>query len=674
MGGDEGLVAELEEFFNEVYRQEIAALKSAYPKSRSLYVRYSDLEKWNAEIADMVLNEPDRALDAAHEALERCGIVKVYNYEPHVRIYGLPDTSLLVQDIGAAHIDKLIRVEGVVTKRAETKPKVKIAIYKCPNCGATYKIAITKKTKPMSSCEVCKKKIDFSEEESYFVDMQKADIQELLERLKGGAPASHIELMMEDDLVNTINPGDNVIVNAVLRIYPPQTQKGKSENVYAKYLDVVSIEKMQKDFEQIEISEEDEKAIKELARDPQIIRRIAHSIASGIYGHEKIKEAICLQLFGGTRDKVLPGGAPIRNDIHLLLIGDPGAAKSRILQYVTEVAPKSVYVSGKSVTGVGLTASAEKDELGDGGWVLKAGALVLASGGIAAIDEFDKIDDNERAALHEAMETQTVSVAKAGIVAKFRTKTAIIAAANPKFGRFNPNQYPADQFDIPPTILSRFDLIFPIFDVLDEERDRELARHILNAHASVVEKKADEGIIPRDMLRKYIAYARKNISPTLTAAAMERIQEYYVQMRKLGKSQGSVPVTARQIEGLIRMSEAAAKARLSQSVEIEDAERAIKLFDYSLHQIAMDATTGKLDIDIIATGQPKAKTEKFVLIMNIIKNLSAKYDMIDINEIKSAAREFNLDENETMRIIEALRDRGEIYIPKHGFVKPTDKK
>ncbi|MCX8205747.1 MAG: AAA family ATPase, partial [Candidatus Micrarchaeota archaeon] len=432
--------------------------------------------------------------------------------------------------------------------------------------------------------------------------------------------------------------------------------------------------KMQKDFEQIEISEEDEKAIKELARDPQIIRRIAHSIASGIYGHEKIKEALCLQLFGGTRDKVLPGGAPIRNDIHLLLIGDPGAAKSRILQYVTEVAPKSVYVSGKSVTGVGLTASAEKDELGDGGWVLKAGALVLASGGIAAIDEFDKIDDNERAALHEAMETQTVSVAKAGIVAKFRTKTAIIAAANPKYGRFDPTQYPAEQFDIPPTILSRFDLIFPIFDVLDEERDRELARHILNAHASVAEKKEDEKVIPRDMLRKYIAYARKNISPTLTAAAMDRIQEYYVQMRKLGKSQGAVPVTARQIEGLIRMSEAAAKARLSQSVEVEDAERAIKLFDYSLHQIAMDATTGKLDIDIIATGQPKAKTEKFVLIMNIIKSLAAKYDMIDVNEIKSAAREFNLDDNETARIIEALRDKGEIYIPKNGFVKPVDRK
>ncbi|MEM4331860.1 MAG: minichromosome maintenance protein MCM [Candidatus Micrarchaeia archaeon] len=676
MSGDDGLVAELEEFLSTVYAPAIALLKKEFPKRRSLLVDFVELEKWNTDIADLLLNQPDKVIPAAKEALELCGVVKTYDYEPHVRFVNLPDMGLLVQDIGAAHIDKLIRVEGVVTKRAETKPKVKMAMYKCSNCGATYKIEITKGTKPMTLCDVCKKKIDFSEEESYFVDVQRADMQELLERLKGGAPASNIELMVEDDLVNTYNPGDNLIINGILRIRP-QLQKGRSENIYLKYIDVVSIEKMQKDFEQLEITEEEEEKIKEMGKDPDIIRKIANSIAPGIYGHEKIKEAICLQLFGGTRNKALPGGAPVRNDIHLLLIGDPGAAKSRILQYVTDVAPKSVYVSGKSVSGVGLTASAEKDELGDGGWVLKAGALVLASGGIAAIDEFDKIDDKERAALHEAMEMQSVSVAKAGIVARFKTKTAIIAAANPKYGRFNPNQYPADQFDIPPTLLSRFDLIFPIYDVLDEEKDRELAKHILEPHAGIKSEgaqKIQEQTIEKNLLRKYIAYARKNISPTLTREAMDRISEYYVEMRKLGRKEGTVPVTPRQIEGLIRLSEATAKARLSNTVEKEDAERAIKLFDYSLKQIAMDAATGKLDIDIIATGQPKARTERFALILNIIKDLSSKYDMIDINEIKSTAREFNIDEAESSRIIEQLLDKGEIYKPKHGFIKLLDKR
>ena len=677
MSGDGGLVNEFEEFFSTVYAPAIALLKKEFPKRRSLIVDFVELEKWNAEIADLLLAQPDNVLPAAKEALGRCGVTKTYDYEPHVRFANLPNMGLLVQDIGSAHIDKLIRVEGVITKRAETKPKVKMAMYKCSNCGATYKVEITKGTKPMTMCEVCKRRIDFSEEESYFVDMQLSEIQELLERLKGGAPASHIQLVVEDDLVNTYNPGDNVVINGIVRIKPPLQLKGKTENVYMKCIDVVCIEKMQKDFEQIEISEEEEVLIKEMSRDPGIIKRIAYSIAPGIYGHEKIKEAICLQLFGGTRDKTLPGGAPVRNDIHLLLIGDPGAAKSRLLQYVTEVAPKSVYVSGKSVSGVGLTASAEKDEMSDGGWVLKAGALVLASGGIAAIDEFDKIDNNERAALHEAMEMQSVSVAKAGIVAKFRTKTAIIAAANPKFGRFNPNQYPADQFDIPPTLLSRFDLIFPIFDVLDEERDRELAKHILEPHAGIKSAEREEEakqLIEKDLLRKYIAYARKNISPVLTKDAMDRISEYYVEMRKLGRKEGTVPVTPRQIEGLIRLSEAAAKARLSNSVEKEDAERAIKLFDYALKQIAMDAATGKLDIDIIATGQPKARTERFALILNIIKELSTKYDMIDINEIKRSAREFDVDENETARIVDQLLDRGEIYRPKHGYVKMLDKK
>ncbi|MCX8200158.1 MAG: minichromosome maintenance protein MCM [Candidatus Micrarchaeota archaeon] len=676
MSGDDGLVAELEEFLSTAYPPAIALLKKEFPKRRSLLVDYVELEKWNTDIADLLLSQPDKVIPAAKEALALCGVAKTYDYEPHVRFVNLPDTGLLVQDIGAAHIDKLIRVEGVITKRAETKPKVKMATYKCSNCGAFYKLEITKGTKPMTVCDVCKKKIDFSEEESYFVDVQRADMQELLERLKGGAPASNIELMVEDDLVNTYNPGDNLIINGVLRIRP-QMQKGKSENIYHKYIDVVSIEKMQKDFEQLEISEEEEEKIKEMGKDPEIIRKIASSIAPGIYGHEKIKEAICLQLFGGTRNKTLPGGAPVRNDVHLLLIGDPGAAKSRILQYVTDIAPKSVYVSGKSVSGVGLTASAEKDELGDGGWVLKAGALVLASGGIAAIDEFDKIDDKERAALHEAMEMQSVSVAKAGIVARFRTKTAIIAAANPKYGRFNPNQYPADQFDIPPTLLSRFDLIFPIYDVLDEEKDRELAKHILEPHAGVKSEEAriaQEQTIDKNLLRKYIAYARKNISPVLTREAMDRISDYYVEMRKLGRKEGTVPVTPRQIEGLIRLSEAAAKARLSNTVEKEDAERAIKLFDYALKQIAMDAATGKLDIDIITTGQPKARTERFALMLNIIKDLSSKYDMIDINEIKNAAREFNIDDSEAARIIEQLLDRGELYRPKHGFVKLLDKK
>ncbi len=252
MESGDGLVNEFDEFFNAVYSSEIALLKSNFPKQRSLKVKYTDLEKWNSDIADLLLKNPDKIISAAKEALEMHGFDKTYDYEVHVRFYELPDFNLLVQDLGAAHIDKLVRVEGILTKRYETKPKVKMALFKCKNCGANYKVIMTKQTQPMRMCEVCKKKVDFSEEESYFVDVQFAEMQELLERLRGGAPASHIQLMMEDDLVNFINPGEEVTITGILRIKPPQKTQAQNENIYLKYLDVLKIDKSKKDFEQLE--------------------------------------------------------------------------------------------------------------------------------------------------------------------------------------------------------------------------------------------------------------------------------------------------------------------------------------------------------------------------------------------------------------------------------------
>lgn len=377
-------------------------------------------------------------------------------------------------------------------------------------------------------CSECKRRaLKLDEDESYFVDVQRAEAQEFLERLKGSAPAATIQLWLEDDLVNRITPGETIEITGVLRLRPPQKGKGQaeSEHIYTRFIDVVYAKRTQRDFEEIETGKEDERQIVELSKSQELFNLVRESIAPGIYGHSEVKEALSLQLFGGTKDKSMPGGAAIRDDIHILLIGDPGAAKTRFLQYVKDIAPKGIFVSGKSVTGVGLTAAAEKDELGDGGWTLKAGALVIASGGMAAVDEFDKIDDTERAAMHEVMESQTVSVAKAGIVAKFRAKTAILAAANPKFGRFDASKLPGMQFDIPPTILSRFDLIFPIIDVMDEAKDSALADHLLRVHRNSAEGsgKKVEGAAPtidQLLLRKYIAYARQHVKPVLSDAAI----------------------------------------------------------------------------------------------------------------------------------------------------------
>ena len=666
-------MGKFDEFFEDYYVKELAIFKSAYPTEKSFYMSWNKLEKYDHELADDLMNKPDIVLEAAKESLIRLVGSDRKEFDPHIRLTEMPESDLLIQEVGAKQIQKLIHLQGVVTKRAEVRPKVKIGIYRCRRCDSVYKVPMEKGTEPPEICEQCRKRaLELDEVASYFVNLQRIEVQEMLEKVRGGSPAGHIEVLVEDDLVNTIVPGDTVDLIGIVRIRPmPKTK----EPIYNKFIDTVAIVNMQRDFEDVELTPEDIKEIHEFAKKTDVIEQITRAIAPSIYGHKEVKEALALQLFGGTIGKMLPEGGRIRSDIHILLIGDPGSAKTRLLQYVVELAPKSVYVSGKSVTGAGLTAAAEKDEMGDGGWTLKAGALVLASGGIASVDEFDKIEDEEQAALHEVMESQTISIAKAGIVAQFKARTAILAAANPKFGRFDPNELPVTQFDIPPTLISRFDLIFPIKDVLDEERDKKLVQHILSSHRDAALKRKPEedeyDVVPSEFLRKYIAYARKNIRPILTTEAGEKIKEYYLDLRKQSQSQKSVSITPRQIEALIRLSEASAKARLASYVEISDAERAVKLTQFVLNKTAFDRTTGKIDSDILwsGTGQPRSKAEQYYDLIGTIRELTAATGQATREEIILQAKKVNIDEITTRRILDEMQRKGELFEPKQGYLK-----
>lgn len=358
------------------------------------------------------------------------------------------------------------------------------------------------------------------------------------------------------------------------------------------------------------------------------------------------------------------------NSTHNFIANNMIVHNSRFLQSVSEIAPKSIYVSGKSVSGAGLTVSAERDELGEGGWTLKAGALVLASGGCAQVDEFDKIAEEDRASLHEAMEQASISVAKAGIVAKFRTKTAILAAANPKYGRFDQTKNLADQFDVPPTLLSRFDLIFPIVDVLDEEKDAKLAQHILDTH---MEQEKDEGeLFEKEVLRKYISYARRKVSPKLTTSASEKIKDFYVDLRRKSKDVGSVAITPRYLEGLVRLAEAHAKLRLSDTVDEEDADEAISLFNYVMQQIMTDKETGAFDVDVVTTGKPRSEREKLQkadTVLDIIREHLRKSETADVEEVVSDATTYDIEENAARKIITELLRRGVIYEKEYGHIK-----
>jgi len=1138
-------IAAFNEFFTSIYKSKIDDLLLVYPTQKSLFISYAELEKFDPDLADALVHTPDIIRDAAEEAMKQLNrtITTGKQFAPNVRFTELPTDTMLIEQLSSKNINELVAFKAVVTKRAEVMHRVKIATYKCELCDAEVRLIVGKNFTPPKRCDTCKKfALKQIDEDSTFTDIQRAEVQELLEKVRGGAPAAHIELLLEDDLVNKVAPGDNIEVAGILRLRPPLKMKQKQEMVYSRFVEVNSVASLKRDFEEIDITKEDEHHIRELAKNPTITNIVTKSIAPSIYGHNEVKLALALQLFGGTHGKTMKGGMPIRDDIHVLLIGDPGIAKctdgdskvlladgsvakirdiveevlrekgghsmdggvyavsnhdivsmnlcgrteqskathfwkleapeylyevetasgkdvkvtpehpffvplngyvkpkaakelavgefiatphyikvdgkpqtlpkarhgktnanrvklpetldgdfarllgylagdgylrrttsyeinftnsdddllndfsqilrslaldtgmirdkestaktmsafsvelgqileglgmmkdsfgktvpqivmkspdkivkefikayfdceasvgkegltvvsaskelledvqllllrfgiisqihqtysratnaknhkltryyrmfilgenaarygelisftskekarklkrlgkrfntnidivpglatilketreslgvsqfhcgvprstyqhfergdrnpsygtlrrvvdaftkslrtqslfpdgrlelashnisvletlckshifwdkvknirkvkptgkwvydlqvdschnfiannlmihnSRFLLSVSEIAPKSIYVSGKSVSGAGMTVSAEKDELGEGGWTLKAGALVLASGGTAQVDEFDKIKEEDTAALHEAMETQSISVAKAGIVAKFRTKTAILAAANPKYGRFDQSKNLADQFNIPPTLLSRFDLIFPIVDVLDEEKDAKLAEHILSTHMGT--EVDDAEVFDKILLRKYISYARRRVFPKLTNESSRAIKEFYVELRRGGRDTGSVAITPRYLEGLVRLAEAHAKIRLSDTVDEGDSKVAIDLFKYVMQQIMTDKATGRFDVDVVATGHSKTereKLEKVDTIMNIIREHLRKSDTADMAAVVSDAASYDIDEATARKLLAELLRKGEIYEKEHGHIR-----
>lgn len=655
--------------FLESRTDEINEVVRFYPEKKSLIIDYANLEKHDLELADELRRNPDEVLSKFESALLDMDLRTLAGDVPviHVRVNNFPKErgyNLMIREINAEYIGKMVAVDGIVNRIGDVLPKVSNALFKCNKCGEDNWVAQDKRAleEPLKCRRGCSgRNFRFIPEESKWVDVQRLEIQEPLELLKGGEQARRIEVWVEDDLTDVVTAGNKIVVTGILRLQPPK----QKSSIYYKFLEANYVEAIEREFEAIDLTKEDEKKIKKFSKDPKVYDKIIGSIAPSIYGFNEVKEAIALQLFSGRPGKQLPDGTSVRPDIHLLLVGDPGVAKSKMLQYVDQIAPKSVYVTGKGTTGAGLTASAEKSDLAEGSWTLKAGALVLAGGGIAAIDEFDKMDPEDRSAMHEAMEQQTISVAKAGIIARFKANTSILAASNPKFSRFDKYKPLHEQFDIPPTLISRFDLIFPIRDVLDRETDRNIAEHILKMHKTDEVMHEIEPAIEPELFRKYIAYARINCKPILTEEASKKLIEYYVTLRS--SSADSVPATPRQLEALIRLSEASAKIRLSNEVTVDDAERAITLTNFVLREIAYDEATGVFDIDRIMTDHPKSTRDRIRIVENIINDLLAlDSGGAPYNEIVEQAQEQGVDKFRAEQIINELKSKGVIYEPRHG--------
>ena len=340
---------------------------------------------------------------------------------------------------------------------------------------------------------------------------------------------------------------------------------------------------------------------------------------------------------------------------------------SQLLKRISKVAPKARFISGKGVSGAGITAAVVKDEF-LGGWSLEAGALVLSNKGVCCIDELDKMSKDDTAAMHEALEGQTITISKANVQATLRAETTVLAAANPKFGRFDNYAPIAGQIALPPTLINRFDLIFPIKDIPDKDRDEKTASFILSLHQKSSAKETAD--IETQLLRRYIAYARQKCRPVLTDGAIEEIQKYYLAMRGSGSAGNvkNVPITARQLEALVRLSEAAAKLRLSEKVQKKDAKTATRLVDYYLRQVAFDETTGKIDIDKLATGIPASQRSKIMIIKELIAELENKFKPVPLEEVMNSAEEKGVSKSEAEEIIQKLRRMGDIFEPKRGFI------
>ncbi|NJE54750.1 DNA replication licensing factor [Thermococcus sp. 21S9] len=392
---------------NEVYINRLKDLLTVTPK-RSLAIDWAHLNSFDPELAEELLNNPEEAIASCEDAIQiilrEPPLLVERDLKVHARFYNLPHT-ILVKELGSEHINRLIQVEGIITRVSEVKPFVQRAIFVCKDCGnemIRLQRPYENLVKP-AKCDACgSRNVELDVEKSRFINFQSFRLQDRPESLKGGQMPRFVDAILLDDLVDTALPGDRVLVTGILRVILEQRDK---RPIFKKVLEVNHIEQLSKEIEELEISPEDEQKIRELAKRKDIVDAIVDSIAPAIWGHRVVKKGIALALFGGVQ-RVLPDGTKLRGESHVLLVGDPGVAKSQLLRYVANLAPRAIYTSGKSSSAAGLTAAAVRDEF-TGSWVLEAGVLVLADGGFALIDEFDKMSDRDRSAIHEALEQQS---------------------------------------------------------------------------------------------------------------------------------------------------------------------------------------------------------------------------------------------------------------------------
>ena len=669
-------------------------INDIFSKGRNtLIILYEDLLAFDSQIAELLRKDPETLLENATEAFKnilKFQGSKLTDKDYFVRLITKDDKSPLfisLRGLRAKNIDNFIWTNGILVRSSTIRPKLIEATFECMTCKTQFEVLqLTSKIKWPNFCinPRCKAKSqsDFRliSKNSEFIDWQSVMIQEIPEDLPPGRIPRSVQAILTHDLVDIVKPGDRVKLMGTYKSVLAQSTKSINSTLFKTFIDVNYIDPEDKSEGFIELSKEDKKEIEKLSKEPMIQKKIARSISPVIYGREELKMATALTLFGGTRKK-RPGGGYKRGDIHLLFVGDPGTGKSEILKSAIEVSPRGLYTSGKGSSAVGLTAAVIKDS-DTGQMNLEAGAIVLANGGVAAIDEFDKMDTSDRSALHEAMEQQTVSIAKAGIVATLKAQTAIIAAANPRSGRYDRYKTPTQNIHLPPSLLSRFDLIFIVIDRPNPAKDAQMAEFILQnsmqgPNDSFESKTGNIAPIPGDLLKKYIKYARRTCHPVLTEEAKEEIKEFYLKLRGQYDSEDAIiSILARNLDALVRLSEAYAKMALRDKVIKSDVDEIIKLFKRYLKDTGYDETTGKIDMDRILVGQSRSSINKLDKMLTRLKEIfeDGNWKALERNNvIQILELEEDLDEKWIKDALEELIKEGTLYEPRNNMLRFTNK-
>ena len=662
------ILEKFSEFFTEYYKEDL--LKNVSENKKSVSIDFSSLDKFDVDISDYLLENPTEVLEIAEEALKQIDI-GFADAKFRVRFYNLPENrGIRIRNLRAEHIGKFIVVDGMVKRASEVRPEVSEALFQCLECQSNITVIQTERIlRAPIECEnpACGNRKAFKLVGQKLYDARWIVIEEPFDIVTGERPSNLIVYLKEDltspKMQNKTDPGNRIKVVGMIKELPKRL-KGTRSRQMDIYIDANSIETVETEWEEIDITLEDDQRLTELSKDPQIYEKLVASIAPAIYGHEEIKLAIALQLFGG-QVHVQKDKSRVRGDIHYLLVGDPRTAKSVLMKVTSTLIPRARYVSGKGVTQAGLTASVIKDEEFMGGWVLEAGALVLCNRSLLCIDEFEKIEKTDQVALHEAMELQTISIAKANIVATLPAQTAVLGGGNPKYGRFDPYLPIKEQVDIPETLLTRFDLKFALRDIPNPELDLKIADHILKArHYGDEEIKP---LIEPEFLRKYVAYARKNCHPKLTRVAGEEIKKFYLQLRGRSSEKSAIAITPRQYEALIRLSEASAKIQLRDEVNAEDALRAINLMKISLREFGFEPETGMIDIDRAEGARvTSAQRSKIRVVLDVLDELTKIYGKeIPYGDIINKTKEQGVENPE--EILRRMQQEGMIFSPRVDF-------